>query len=203
MDKGRWSGDGTCGSLDSSLASSFLPQQLFCGTGQSAHSESCLMSGSVELQSHNKVIDSHSGVVTIVIHVYKQCMYGNIKERGPSLEPGPALSACTFDVVNDGDDVLSKQLWWAAAQRRRLNVLENGAKLCCIFFGGIQQISGQETIFGQGRTEDHKDTSYLWYWHGCPLWTLALTLTSDLLRCITIRDNNMSDCCCHCCIFLH
>lgn len=61
------------------------------------------MSGSVELQSHNK-LDSHTGVVTMVIHVYKQCMCVNIKERGP------ALSACTFDVVNDGDDVLSKQL---------------------------------------------------------------------------------------------
>lgn len=36
----------------------------------------------------------------------------------------------TFDVVNDWDYVLVEQLRGAAAELRRLNVLENGAKLC-------------------------------------------------------------------------
>lgn len=45
---------GTCGFLGSSLASSFLPLQLFFGTWQNAHLKSCLRSGSVELRIERK-----------------------------------------------------------------------------------------------------------------------------------------------------
>lgn len=61
-------------------------------------------------------------------------------------------SYSTFDVVHNGDYVLGKELGGAAAQLRRLNVLENGTKLG-VFLSGIDQISGQEAVFRQGGAE--------------------------------------------------
>lgn len=58
----------------------------------------------------------------------------------------------TFDVVDDGDDVLGEQLRRAAPQLRRLDVLEDGAELR-IFLGGMQQIARRRAIFGQRRAE--------------------------------------------------
>lgn len=70
----------------------------------------------------------------------------------------------TFDVVQNGDYVLSEQLRGAAAELSCLNQLENGPNLW-IFTG--QQITGQ------GGTEEHKKTfkafrsSTLHNWHMC------------------------------------
>lgn len=58
-------------------------------------------------------------------------------------------SHSTFDVVHNRDYVLSKQLRGAAAELRRLNVLENGPKLW-IFLS--------EQITRQGRAERTEDT---------------------------------------------
>lgn len=63
---------------------------------------------------------------------------------------------CTFDVVHDGDYVLSEQLRGAATELPRLNVLENGTKLR-ILLSGIEQLAGQVAIFREGGAESTQE----------------------------------------------
>lgn len=83
----------TCGFLGSSLASSFLPLQLFFGTWQNAHLNSCLRSGSVELQVGREAESGQRDNVD-----KRQC-------KRVGMTTVHLVVACgaqsTFDVVND------------------------------------------------------------------------------------------------------
>lgn len=68
----------------------------------------------------------------------------------------------TFDVVQNGDDVLSEQLRGAAAELSGLNQLENGPNLW-IFTG--QQITGQGGAEEQEKTRTAFRPSTLHHWH--------------------------------------
>lgn len=50
--------------------------------------------------------------------------------------------------MDDGDYVLSKQLWRAAAKLSSLNVLENGAELLMLFLNRVYKILRQTSFFG-------------------------------------------------------
>lgn len=71
-----------------------------------------------------------------------------LKKTNSGDESAEGNERCTFDVVQNRDNVLSEQLRGAATELGSLNQLENGSNLW-IFVG--------EQITGQGRTkrEDH------------------------------------------------
>lgn len=131
---------GTCGFLGSSLASSFLPLQLFFGTWQNAHLKSCLRSGSVELRIERKAQNKEK-----TKQQFKQLEM--IKSPSGVLSDESMQAHSTFDVVYDWDYVLVEQLGGAAAELCWLNVLENGAKF---------HIFLTEWVAAEGRAENKK-----------------------------------------------